>query len=277
MHLPANMTGARHQTLGATTGSSSGTTITAGGSANTKGSYSSLGATSFAFEGFTVYFLNNVSTADFMIDIAVGSVGNETILIQDLYVSCRKATNFASVEIYIPVHVLHNQFMQVRCAASSASASAQIIIVGHSANPGGYPGFARAVPLFTAATSRGVAVDCGGTANTKGSWTEIIASTPVAIDALLCVIGCNGNVARTTQMNCIYDIGVGGSGSEYVLIPDLHMVWDANSDGPINVIHGPMACRLPSGTRLAARSSCNNPASDVAGRVFDIAPLGLVA
>lgn len=276
MHLPANTFNARHESRGEATGTSSGTAVTASASANTKGSWTALGAaTSFAYEGITIYCARNSATADYVVDIGIddGS-GNNFVLVADLHYSGLRQANEHNMALHIPVHVPAGALIEARVACSTASGVAYINLVGHSANPGGYPGYSRAVALFTPASSRGVQVDPGGTANAKGSWAQLTASCPADIDAIFGVVGFNGDTARVAVFaGLLLDIGIGAASAEFVLVPDIALGWEVTWDGPNDVFFGPFEADIPEGTRVSSRAQCSiNTAGD---RAVDLALYGL--
>ncbi len=83
-----------------------------------------------------------------------------------------------------------------------------------------------------------------GAANTKGSWTQLIASTAYEAAALvLQLIG----FASTVRRNAI-DIGIGGAGSEKILVPDLFINGGNNAVGFVWI---PM--NVPKGSRISMR------------------------
>lgn len=110
------------------------------------------------------------------------------------------------------------------------------------------------------ATSRGVTITAPGSLNTKGAWTELTASTSRAFTVLsLFPQGAGGTSFATGA--AIIDIGIGGSGAETVLIPDVHLF--VHSSELLNP-RSPLAygVDVPAGTRLSARyarSNANNP------------------
>lgn len=274
MHLPANTFSARHESRGEITGSSQAfEAIT--GVADTKGSWGNLGAaTSFAYEGFTLYINSNNAAASFMLDIGISDGSNRFIIVPDLMFSAAKTLEEHNLQIFIPVHVPSGAQLSVRAAASTATNGCNICLVGHSANPGGFPGYSRAVAMFTPASSRGAAVDPGGTANTKGAWSQLVASTAVDVAAIFGVIGYNADVARAAVASSLVDIGIGAAASEFVILPDFSLAWGTSYDGPTDVVINPVPCAIPSGTRIAARSACSlNTAGD---RTVDVALYGLV-
>lgn len=277
MHLPANTFSARHESRGETTASSTGTTLTASATPNTKGSWAALGsATGFAYEGITVYLANNSAAANYMVDIGIDDgAGNNFVIVADLYFAAAKQASEHNSAIFIPVHVPAGALVEARVASSTASATVACLVVGHSANPGGFPGYSRAVALFTPASSRGVAVDPGGTANTKGSWAQLTASSPANVQALFGVVGFNGDTARITNGRMLLDIGIGAASSEFVAVPNLGFCWSSSWDGPNDVIIQAVPAAIPSGTRVAARAQCSD--ATAGDRTVDLALYGLVA
>lgn len=274
MHLPANTFSARHESRGErTSGSSDGTQITAAGSIDTKGSWVDLGGvTSFAYEGFTVICMVNGGT-DVLFDIGISDGTNRFVIAEDIEYAGRKQVDEQNLALHIPVHVPAGSQLSARCQSSTASDFFRLHLIGHSANPGGYPGFSRAVKLFTVNGSRGTAIDPGGTANTKGSWTELIASCPADVGAIFGVVGFNGDVTRAATASMLLDIGIGAASSEFVLVPDMSIAWEATWDGPNDVFFQPIGVNIPEGSRVAARAQCSlNTAGD---RTVDLALYGL--
>ncbi len=90
--------------------------------------------------------------------------------------------------------------------------------------------------------STGTVITASSTANAKGSWIQLIASTSKKTVAILCGFA-------APNANSLLDIGTGTAGSETVLV--------ANIQSPSNNQNSPLlliALRVPSGTRIAARS-----------------------
>lgn len=86
----------------------------------------------------------------------------------------------------------------------------------------------------------------------KGSWTEVFSSMTYATYGLLICI--NNNNTNTASRNTVLDVGVGGAGSEAVLIPDL-ICGNAATYTTIGSglwYYFPVA--IPAGVRLSVRS-----------------------
>ena len=72
--------------------------------------------------------------------------------------------------------------------------------------------------------SRGSVVTAGGSAHTKGSYVQLIASTADESFGLVITAGW----ASATMIYAV-DIAIGGSGSEQIIVPDLWAIIDGNS------------------------------------------------
>jgi len=87
----------------------------------------------------------------------------------------------------------------------------------------------------------------GASANTKGSWTQIIASTTKKVVALSALIDMYG-------VNSLWDIGTGSAGSEVVLIANV-----PGTQYAMEVYHIPIL--IPAGTRVAVRGQASTASS----------------
>lgn len=210
-----------------------------------------------------------------MIDIGISDGSNRFTLIENLYFAHAKQIADQALQIYVPVHVPAGAQLSMRSSSSTASNIDSVAVCGHSSGLGGAPGFSRCVALFTPASSRGIAVDPGGTANTKGSWAQMTSSCPNDIAAMFGLIGYNNDTTRAASATMLLDIGVGSAGNEFVYYPNAGVRWGATRDGPSNCPRIPVfAADVPSGTRIAARAACSiNTAGD---RTVDLALYGLV-
>lgn len=119
------------------------------------------------------------------------------------------------------------------------------------------------------AGSTGKSVVSGGSANAKGSWTELIAATGFAACELMLSLACD-----IDNRLWLTDIGIGASGSERVIVPDIH-----TGGGAASVCHHVVfpVC-IPAGSRISARAACTSAINSliVSGRIvgqrFDGSP-----
>lgn len=272
MLLPGGFMHGRSETLGFTAGTTAGTTVTASATANSKGSWTSLGQAGFEWNWLNL-LMAQTAVSDKIIDIGLSDNGtNWWVLAENIRLAGRKNADTIQ-SIALPLRVEEGMFVGVRCAASTGSHVLNVTITGTSVGLYGTPGYSRAVALYSAASSRGTAIDPGGTANTKGAWTQLTASTSQSIDTIYVMIGQNADVTRTATATASLDIGIGAASSEFAMIPDLFMRWTTTLDGPqINI--GPLPCYIPSGTRVSARAQCTDiTAGD---RTLDVGILGFI-
>ena len=93
----------------------------------------------------------------------------------------------------------------------------------------------------------------GGAANTKGSWTEIVSSTPYDV----CAIYLPLNLGHfDTTLDYLIDIGVGASGSEQVIIENLLFSSSESIRDAANPYLLPVS--IPAGTRVSIRAQENS-------------------
>lgn len=105
---------------------------------------------------------------------------------------------------------------------------------------------ARVDQLGTITSSNGPAITKPGTPNTKGSWVQLIASTAFASAELWLSFNL---VSIAGGNDCLFDIGIGASGQEQVLVPNLMVSQGNTSSGAL--IRLP--AWIPAGTRVSAR------------------------
>lgn len=260
--------GSRIEVAGANTATSGGTTVTSG-AANTKGSWTELIA-STPFECDALIVTANFAVTSCLLDIGVGAAGSETVLIPDILSSSLLAN--LQTQIRFPVRVPAGARLAARCAAVAAAANVTTVV--HLVRGG----FDAQTPRnlvkaygVDATDSGGTSIDPGGTANTKGAWTQVVASTTAAAKELIIAVG-NQNNSTATAANFLFDIGVGAAASEEILIPNYRIVASVNE----TLIPGASPAfpvSIPEGSRLAARSQSST--TDATDRLLDIVLYGI--
>lgn len=97
----------------------------------------------------------------------------------------------------------------------------------------------------------GTVLTAASSANIKGSWAEVSSSTPFdATSFFLSLCAPNG----LTNDECLLDIGIGASGQEVVIVPDLLLSPTGASWSPgLDEFLIPIPLSVPAGTRLSAR------------------------
>ena len=110
------------------------------------------------------------------------------------------------------------------------------------------------------ATSGVRAVSAAATANTKGAWTELLASTVEDYDALLVHYA-----AATSNVSYLVDVGIGGAGAEVPIVSDIHTSIGNNASEWFVV---PRA--IPAGTRVSMRCASSTLSSQVRGALVGV-------
>lgn len=260
-----------YESVGAATGTSTGTTITASGSTHTKGSWTELIASTGAHAGWIYITMGDESAEEYLVDIGIGGSGSEVVLIPNLADAVRTA--YGQYAYMFPVDIPAGSRLSARCQCLTGSATIKVAALIASS------GFLPSAPLgivtdlgANTADSGGTSVDCGGSANTKGAYSQLVASTTYPISFLSFSLGNGSNTGRTSA-GFLIDVAVGGAGSEQIVIPNIY-AW---ADGPRNQMlpHTtplyPVA--IPAGSRIAVRAQTTT--TDATDRLFDITGYGV--
>ena len=104
--------------------------------------------------------------------------------------------------------------------------------------------------------SNGAIISPSATANTMGSWTQLIAATAADCDAMLLRMACAGNDTGVDTIMC--DLGIGAGGSEVAILPHQFFKVPAFSGGMVQAM---LPLCLPAGTRIAARCQASATSS----------------
>jgi hypothetical protein len=114
-------------------------------------------------------------------------------------------------------------------------------------SPGGYAGVNGTV---TTGSSYGVRATTSASANTKGSWVELVAAAAAAPATQAFVLTFSVNAAYAWDW--LLDIAIGGAGSEVVIVENL--LFSQPIAGWCEAITLPIA--IPAATRVAVRAQC---------------------
>lgn len=205
---------------------------------------------------------------DFVYDLLVGGVASEELIAEDLRV--RTFTAVGSAKYDLKIDIPSGSRLSVRCASSASGASdgkinAQLFSgTFESDSPGSY------IKAYNVSFSRGVDVDPGGTANTKGSWTELVASTSNDHKGLIISIGTSDN-SGLVEADYMYDIGIGTVSSEQIIKGNVFFSVDSFEALSDRVFYINQA--IPSGTRIVARAQSS--ITDATDRVMDLIVYGV--
>ena len=263
-----------YETVGVDTATSFGTTVT-GGSANTKGSWVELDAsTSITCEGIWVHVnRNNSSNYQNLIDIGTGASSSEVVLIPDLMMSVGDSSS-GGVSYFFPISIASGTRISARLQGNSGSRNVRVSCTLVSDAGLDITPFTNVDTLgaVSSGASEGTVVDPGATINTKGSYVEIDASTAQNYKGIVIAIGQNGNTGLATA-SFLFDVAIGAASSEVNFIENMMFNVSLTSDYGSGRVIGPLACDIPASSRLSMRVQSST--SDATDRLQDFIIYGL--
>lgn len=186
------------------------TVVTGNATANTKGSYASLGTTSNDWAGFWLIFgqASNAS-ARLMFDVAIGT----TVIAPNVYAEPGAAGNAANAfSVFIPINVPASSNIQVRSQSSSGATTTGVAVRGVIRNANSPPCFNTMTALTADTTNTRASTVSTGFAS-SATWTEQIASTAATYGAMLMIPG-RSTVDPTVNQDVTYLLATGAASSE---------------------------------------------------------------
>lgn len=254
---------------GLTAGVTNLTAVAGNGSANVKGSFTQLVAsTSFPGNALKIRLAQNTNTADYLVDIAFGGAGNEVVKISNLLLSSLHIT--AAMEATIPLFIPSGTRISARVQASTGGLTANVAVQVMALGPG--ENF-KNVPQFVTtygdnpADSGGTSIDPGGTLNTLGAWVQLTAAAAALHKGLLISTGIQVNAAPAAA-RWLCEIGIGSAGNEVTKAKFFFEENGSTSSGGTHPMFHYIPIIIPKGQRIAVRSqSSGNDATD---RLFDV-------
>jgi hypothetical protein len=249
--------------IGAQLASTFGLTVTGSSSTFTKGAWTQvIAATATNIAWVMVMGQTEASSGTaFALDLGTGAGGSEVAIVNNLNFS---STQSGGVCYLLPLQIGVGTRIAARVSSNAASDNFHFTLTTFqdSALSCGV-GSAIDTYGFNTATNLGAAVDPGGTINTKGAYTQITASTTNNLAGFIVYMdGQNTTTGSAGNLDWFFDIAVGASGSEQIIVPNLYQVGFCNPD---QVLFIPMNVYLPiqigAGTRISARSQCLSNAS----------------
>lgn len=254
--------------LGGETADSSTATLTAGGVANTKGSWVELtSALAFDADGFYVCLNNGFGRVRYYVDIGIGGAGSEVVLCPDMFAYTSLNGQSGAGFFYVPLHISGGVRVAARCQASTGGNTIDIQIVPVASKALRAMSFKRATHYGVPAgsTVSDSFVDPSNTANTKGSYDEIVASTTNPIEAfLLFMVTGTGDVASSRQL--LIDLAKGGAGSEVNILENIGLYLSSATDLYVPAVLGPIYLSILAGSALTAR--CQASLASLTGQVY---------
>ncbi len=248
---------------GAATATTTQATVTAPGSANAKGAWLELiASTANEAQGFFLTTtLTTTASRQVLVDIGLGAASSEVVLLSNHAMSLGAMAH--SICSYIPLQIPAGSRVAVRYQRNNtATLTASIYLVAAS----GAVGYFRNTETWGADTT-----DSGGTAVTpgqndaKGSYVQLVAASARDIHAILIHVH-GGDFSFAGAHKVFLDIATGAAASETVLIPDIFLQGNSGDMQYRPAVIGPIPCYIPAGSRVAARAQD----TDTTVEVFDV-------
>lgn len=248
--------------------------VNASASGNTKGSYAELTSSSAFACNSVIVQVTRCATGgvQYLLDLATGPGGSETVVVPNI--TCSNHDNSSShngaVAFNLPLAIGASTRIAARCQCSTGSQAMFVALTLIAA--GDTPGIASFTNYGAVTGDSGsTSVDPGGSANTKGSYTEITASTAAVVQALTVLFTFGSNTAPGNATWAV-DLATGPGGSETVLIPDLRTASAIAglSSGP-RIRAYSVLTYIAATTRIAARASSS--ITDATDRLIEVALL----
>jgi hypothetical protein len=168
-----------------------------------------------------------------------------------------------TTSIYCPIRVPQGTRISAKSTSSSGFQDLYASITLLRGRSDG-PAASRGTPAGVLSDGNLTDVDAGATANTKGAWTQLEAST--ARDAIGFTLFMLQDATSAGDARFLVDLAVGAASSEQIILADTPAFFAGFSPGMITL--GPIWTPIPAATRIAARVACNvNTATNRVPRV----------
>lgn len=246
----------------ANTAISRGITVTSGGGSSVKGAWvEAFASISEEAKWIQVNYQSSNADENFAIDIGVGAAGSEVVVIADNPIFFN---NSAMINLQLPRTIASGSRVSVRCKATIASATMRFMM--YLSNDATFGTSTQNTTIQ--AGNKGIDIDPGAVDNTKGAYTELIASTPHEFNYMVIFLANSDNNTQTGQ-NYLVDIAIGAAASEVDVIANLPFV--SNGAELITTVAAFFET-IASGTRISARCQSSNAVSAGSNdRLMDIA------
>jgi len=251
------------ESAGIVSADTGGTAITANATANTKGSYTELiASTSYhtSFVTVTIIYADDATAADYLVDIAIGAASSEVVIIPNLLFTKAgtTATNISRQQTYhysFPIEIASGTRIsaRVQCTTGSEAIDVSMQLFGQSLMPSSAG--SRVVAMGATTADSGGTQVTAGTSNSKGSYTQLTASSD-HIKGFVLAMGWR-NIDFAANIRLQIDVAIGSAASEKIILPDWMLM--LNEAEMINNPTSPfIPLEIPSGSRVSIRVQQNS-------------------
>ena len=249
---------------------SKGVQVDPSATANTKGAYVQLIAATASDFCWVLAEPNNGDSVPYSCDIAIGASGSEKVILPDMF--CQASTSERITQPFsFPLNIQAGTRVAARsqCSAASHTGSFFVAFMAWDGGNAQMEGCAGMDALgFNSGTTTGTTVTSAASVDGKGSYAQIIASTAKDYTGLIMALG----APPSASMNICFDIAVGASGSEIMLVKNYEVTLTSPISGG-NFIYSPPVSPaffvpVQAGSRLAVRAQDSNGAGNSFGVVL---------
>lgn len=258
------------QSIGAVTGSSLGTTVTGGSTVSTLGAWTQIVAsTTYDIAWLEVYitFKNPTNNAEVIgVNIGIGASGSEHTIISNLVMGGGADVSEA-----------YYAFPCAIPAGTRIAAQAQSVFNGSVATYISLTGFDGAIPQIEGAAGVDnfgqatapfpLGVPPGATADTKGSFVQLTASTAHDYIGLMGYLLTYAGLDNTSGL---VDIAIGASGSEQVIWPNIPLTPNNASAFYPGIVVPFTPIPIPAGSRISARFQSTSTSDEVGVTLYGV-------
>jgi len=247
--------------------SDSGMTPIVSGAIDTKGAYVELVASSGQDCEWLTLFVNGTAGKEgILLDIATGAAASEVDVISNISIWSNATLGLEN--FIIPITIASGTRISARCQGTTGTLTFNVGLILHDDDAFGTAASNITVGANTG-TSQGTDIDPGGTANTKGAYTELVASSSADIDWMAIMIDPSDNNGQTTA-DFLFDIAIGAASSEVVVVANLHFASDSVEVDPSRAFV--VKETIVSGSRISVRSQSS--ITDATDRVMAASIIG---
>ena len=263
--------------IGTVTASSQFTTLTANGTANVKGTTFTqlIASTTRPYGGLVVFTRNlNATAARALMDIAIGAAASEVVLLPDILswksdTSVNRTWNY----FYFPIAIPSGVRLSMRMQSSTGSWTLDVGCFGMPVNMLLPVSFSRCTAYgVDTSDSGGTAIDSGATANTKGAYAVLSASTANAMKAMVPVVTGSNFTVPATAATVLVDVSIGAAADEQPIVSNAPYNRASIVSSERGRSLAPLAVNIPAATRLTAR--CQASGTDANARLQDVVVYG---
>ncbi len=215
------------------------------GATGTKGSWTNIGTTTYAWEGFWLNFADNGSGQNNIVDISINVAGTDYIIVDNYQMDdgYNSASTVPSDLVWIPVRVPAGAVINARTQSDVGNNVSRLQLRGISRSAGANVGYSRLEMITTLSSS--LPSSTLTAASGSPAYTQLVASTAKRYAGLIVIL--HNNNANVNLAGYL-DIGIGAS--DKLLIGSI--LW---RQAGYNIKYSPPAFMvdIPAGSRLSGR------------------------